>query len=100
MHIFSYFYYGIPSRKCASLYTGKMLMHNIHTRTRRATNINFARRNKTNLGPRGQAETSLKIEYLSWKYKKKRKEKIKIKRQWLKLWGPSEIHGPLLGSPG
>jgi len=27
-------------------------------------------------------------------------KKIKIKRQWLRLWGPSEIHGPFLGSPG
>ena len=26
-------------------------------------------------------------------------KKIKIKRHWLRLWGPSEIHGPLLGSP-
>jgi hypothetical protein len=26
--------------------------------------------------------------------------KIKIKRLWLRLWGPSEIHMPLLGSPG
>jgi hypothetical protein len=26
-------------------------------------------------------------------------KKIKIKRLWLRLWGPSEIHMPLLGSP-
>ena len=27
----------------------------------------------------------------------KNNEKIKIKRQWLRLWGPSEIHGPFRG---
>jgi hypothetical protein len=25
-------------------------------------------------------------------------EKIKIKRLWLRLWDPSEIHRPILGS--
>ena len=46
-----------------------------------------------------QAETSLKTVDLSWKYQKNN-EKIKIKRQWLRLWGPSEIHGPFRGFPG
>ena len=46
-----------------------------------------------------QAETSLKIVDLSWKYQKYN-EQIKIKRQWLSPWGTSEIHGPFLGSPG
>jgi hypothetical protein len=27
-------------------------------------------------------------------------EQIKIKRLWLRLWGPSVNHGPFLGSPG
>ena len=27
-------------------------------------------------------------------------QKIKIKRLWLRLWDPSEIHRPLIGSPG
>ena len=27
-------------------------------------------------------------------------ENIRIKCLWLRLWGPSEIHRPLLGSPG
>ena len=27
-------------------------------------------------------------------------KKIKIKRLWRRLWDPSEIHRPLLGSPG
>jgi hypothetical protein len=48
------------------------------------------------LGPRGQAETSINIEDFSWKYK----TKIKIKRQWLRLWCPLEIHGFLLACPG
>jgi hypothetical protein len=30
----------------------------------------------------------------------KKEEQIKMKRLWLRLWGPSEIHGLLLGSPG
>jgi hypothetical protein len=34
----------------------------------------------------GQAETSLKIVDLSWKYPKNN-EQIKIKRQWLSPWG-------------
>ena len=29
-----------------------------------------------------------------------KKSKIKTKRVWLRLWGPSEIHGSLLCSPG
>jgi hypothetical protein len=32
--------------------------------------------------------------------KKKTHEKIKIKCIMLRIWGPSEIHRPLLGSPG
>jgi hypothetical protein len=31
---------------------------------------------------------------------KKREEKIKIKCLWLRLWGSSEIHKPLLCSTG
>ena len=27
-------------------------------------------------------------------------KKIKIKRIWLRLWDPSEIHMPLISSPG
>ena len=27
-------------------------------------------------------------------------KKIKIKHLWLRVWGPSEFHRPLLGSPG
>jgi hypothetical protein len=50
-------------------------------------------------GAWGQAETSLKIVDLSWKYPKNN-EQIKIKRQWPSPWGTSEIHGPFLGSPG
>ena len=50
-------------------------------------------------GAWGQAETSLKIVDLNWKYQKNN-EQIKIKRQWLSPWGTSEIHGPFLGSPG
>jgi hypothetical protein len=50
-------------------------------------------------GARGQAETSLKIVDFSWKYPK-HNAKIKIKRQWLRLWIPSEIHGPFLASQG
>ena len=46
-------------------------------------------------GAWGQAETSLKIVDLSWKYQQNN-EQIKIKS----LWGTSEIHGPFLGSPG
>jgi len=38
--------------------------HHIVNRVSRASKRNFARRNKTALGPRGQAETSLKIEDL------------------------------------
>ena len=49
-------------------------------------------------GAWGQAETSLKIVDLSWKYPK-HNEQIKIKRQLLSPWDTSEIHGPLLGSP-
>ena len=30
----------------------------------------------------------------------KNENKIKIKRPWISLWGPSEIHGPLHGSQG
>ena len=26
-------------------------------------------------------------------------KKIKIKRLWLRLWGPAEVYKPLLGSP-
>jgi len=29
----------------------------------------------------------------------KMRKKINIKRLWLRLWGPSEIHRPLIGSP-
>jgi hypothetical protein len=59
----------------------------------RASKRNFARWNKTALGSRGQTETFLKIEDLSWKYKRKQNiENIKIKRHWLQL----EIHGPCL----
>jgi hypothetical protein len=47
-------------------------------------------------GAWGQAETSLKIVDLSWKYQTNN-EQIKIKRQWLSPWGTSEIHGPFLG---
>ena len=36
--------------------------------TGRASKRNITRRNKTALGPQGQAEISLKIEDLSWKY--------------------------------
>ena len=50
-------------------------------------------------GVREQAETSLKTVDLSCKYKKIMK-KIKIKRQWLRLWGPSEIHEPFHRFPG
>jgi len=32
--------------------------------------------------------------------KNKKNENIKIKRQWRQQCGPSEIHEPLLGSPG
>jgi len=60
---------------------------------------NFAKRNKTAFGPRGQTETSLKIEDLRSIFLNKLKivgntnkiEKIKTKR----LWGPLEIHRPL-----
>jgi hypothetical protein len=88
----------------------------------------FARRSKTALGYREQAEISLKIEDLKSnkttddqqsefrsvsefdiinflnKLKivenRKKNETIKIKRLWLRLWSPSEINRPLLGSPG
>jgi len=53
-----------------------------------ASKRNFARRNETALGPRGQAEDTNKI------------EKIKIKRLWLRLWGPPKIHWPLPGFTG
>jgi hypothetical protein len=47
----------------------------------------------------GQPETVLTIVDLSWKYQKIN-EQIKIKRQWLRPWGTSEIHGSFHGSPG
>jgi hypothetical protein len=52
-----------------------------------ASKRNFARRNKTALGPLRQTETSLKIEDLSWKYQTNKKQKIKMKK-WLRLRGP------------
>ena len=88
---------------------------------------NFARRNKTALGPREQVETFSKLRIWGPGYKVNvsddqqpefrkpsefyiiiflNKLKIventspKIKGLWLRLWGPSEIHGPLLGSLG
>ena len=96
----------------------------------RASNINFARRKKTASGPRGQTETSLKIEDLTsnkttgkLSYDQQpvfrilsefyviiflnkliivenipKNEQIKIKRLWLRLWGPSVNHGPFLDS--
>ena len=98
----------------------------------RASNINFARRKKTASWPRGQAETSLKIEHLTsnkttgnLSYDQQpgfrilsefyviiflnklkivenipKNEQIKIKRLWLRLWGPSVNHGPFLDSKG
>ena len=42
----------------------------------------------------------LKIHYNIVENKKNKDEKIQIKRLWLRLWGPSEIHRSLLGSPG
>ena len=65
----------------------------------RASKRNIARRNNTAFGAWGQAESSLKIVDLSWKYQK-HNEQNKIKRQWLSPWGTSEILGPFLGSPG
>ena len=60
----------------------------------------FARRNKT----------ALKIEYVGYIFCLNRlklvenipqrlKKKIKIKFLWIRLWDPSELHMPLLGSP-
>ena len=43
----------------------------------RVSKRNFAKRNKTALGPRGQADAFLKMEDLSWKYQKNQKLKIK-----------------------
>ena len=86
---------------------------------------NFARRNKTDLGPRWQIETSLKIEdlrtnkttgklssevYVDFTYffflnklkiventkTNKKNQNIRIR---LRIKGPLEIHRPLLGSP-
>ena len=96
----------------------------------RASNRHFARRKKTASWPRGQAETSLKIEHLTsnkttgnLSYDQQpefrilsefyviiflnkliivenipKNEQIKIKRLWLRLWGPSVNHGPFLDS--
>jgi hypothetical protein len=60
---------------------------------------------KAAFGPRGQAETSLKTEDLSWKYplpptKKKDKTKNQNKTSMAKAMGPFRDSRPLLGSPG
>jgi len=65
----------------------------IHTRMYifRASKRNFTRRNKTALGPRDRKN--------SWKYRKNEK-KNQYKTSMAKaIWGPSEIHRPLIGSP-
>jgi hypothetical protein len=83
----------------------------------RASKRNFARRNKTASGPPRQTETSFKIEdlrpnkttgKLSYDQQPEFRslsefyiiiilKKLKIvERVWLRLWGFSEIHGPLL----
>ena len=64
----------------------------------RASKRNIARRNNTALGP----EDRLKLFSQLWIWvenTKKNNEQIKIKRQWLRPWGTSEIHGSFHGSP-
>ena len=91
-----------------------------HYHEGRASKKNFARRNKTALGPQGQTETSSQnwgfeapgynvnvggdeqpeFRSLSEFYISIFLNKLKIKCLWLRLWGPSEIHRPLLCSLG
>ena len=63
----------------------------------RASKWNFARRNKTVLRPGNRLRLLSKLRIVE--NTPKLFKKIKVKRLWLRLRDPSEIHMPLLGSP-
>ena len=75
--------------------------------TPKASTRNFARRNKTALVPRIQKSKWILHYYILNKLKIVENTpslpqwtNINMKRPWLRLWCPSEIHMPFLGSPG
>jgi hypothetical protein len=71
----------------------------------RASKRNFARRNKTILGPRRQVETSLKFEDLSWKYHPKKSKNLnktciaKVMGPFRDSRAPSWLAGPRTDVP-